>query len=207
LSTCPSQPKTKGPRRGAINLPLSLSAIANLRARRRRRRCRFHHHHHRRRRRRRRRRRHRRRRDVTDTIPCGALAARGRSFVNYLADRVIRCGENREKDGGGDQWEAKGERTRCGCAYDAGHVGETQRDTRRAHSWVSRHERVTTRSAHVLCDATPRRAASRRAPHDALALAPDIGVLDFYSIYTGGSDWNPERNRAHDRPIEMIADR
>jgi len=44
------------------------------------------------------------RRDVTDMIPCGALS-RGRSFVNYFADRVIRCGENWER---GDRWWSMG---------------------------------------------------------------------------------------------------
>lgn len=81
------------------------------------------------------------RRDVTDTIPCGALS-RGRSFVNYFADRVIRCGENRER---GDRARrsvgGKGrERARRGCAYDVGHAGETQRDIRRAHSWAPRRD-------------------------------------------------------------------
>lgn len=50
------------------------------------------------------------RRDVTDTIPCGARSrSRGRSFVNYFADRVIRCGEEPRKGDSGDQWEAEGE--------------------------------------------------------------------------------------------------
>lgn len=44
--------------------------------------------------------------------------------------RVIRWGEGtEERNGGRDEKERQ-----RGCAYDVGHVGETQRDIRRAHN-------------------------------------------------------------------------
>lgn len=47
--------------------------------------------------------------------------------------------ELRKGEIGDGQWEAKGE-IRRGCAYDVGHVEETQRDIRRAHSWAPRRD-------------------------------------------------------------------
>lgn len=72
----------------------------------------------------------------------------------------------------GRQKERESERekereTRRGCAYD-GHVGETQRDIRRAHSWASRRDVKSYLSLGPRFYTARRGAAQRRAAmHDA----------------------------------------
>lgn len=109
--------------------------------------------------------------------------------------------ESRKGETGG-QWEAEGE-TRRGCAYD-GHVGETQRDIRRAHSWAPRCDVKSYLSLGPRCFIR-RSAVPRCTMHTpcgttthtrALRCLRRIDALDFYSIYIGGLDRSPEKRLA-----------
>lgn len=128
--------------------------------------------------------------------------ARGRSFVNYFADRVIRCGENRERGdrarrsvggkGRERERERKGERHGVGVRMMSAilerHSGISAAPTAGLRGAMSR---VTSRSAHVLYGAAPRRDA--RYTHGHAHGALDTDALDFYSIYIGRLDPGPRK--------------
>lgn len=117
--------------------------------------------------------------------------------------RSAVSGRQREK-------EKKRERRR-GCAYDVGHVEETQRDIRRAHSWASRRDvkSYLSLTAYVLYDAAPC-CDARHAAHDAHA-RPHTQVWYrrprfLFDLHRRVGPESRKKTRARDRSIETIID-
>jgi len=89
--------------------------------------------------------------------------------------------------------ETQRERRR-GCAYDVGHVGETQRDIRRAHSWAPRRDvksylslslRFIRRSVVLRCTMHAMRHDAHARPYTGLISTPSISVQFTLAGWTG----------------------